>query len=177
MPVTLARSMDAVAICTCSLPTAGLPRHLPLTLSLLPRTASPTTGRQRPGPPQPPPAEGRPVCSVGSRGGEKSDRPGGSPRGLPGPVRGREPKHSGGGGPFPVNRTLPVCAQVSGGNTLFKKRPKARSVCSGKASWPVSPRYGFFKFTLPKKSVTKTNKKTRAVKGCNPLAPVVEPGC
>lgn len=44
MLVTLARSMDAVAICTCSLPTAGLPRHLPLTLSLLPRTTSPTTG-------------------------------------------------------------------------------------------------------------------------------------
>lgn len=38
-PVTLARSVDAVAICTCSLPTAGLPRHLPLTLSQLPRTA------------------------------------------------------------------------------------------------------------------------------------------
>lgn len=78
MLVTLARSMDAVAICTCSLPTAGLPRHLPLTLSLLPRTTSPTTGgRRRPGPRQPrpgapaprPPAEVQPVRSVGSRGG------------------------------------------------------------------------------------------------------------
>lgn len=96
MAVTLARSMDAVAICTCSLPTAGLPRHLPLTLSLLPRTASPTAGRRRrPGPRHPvpvpppgapvprPPAEVRPLCSVGGRGLE-GDRPGGSPPGVAG---------------------------------------------------------------------------------------------
>lgn len=136
MPVTLARSMDAVAICTCSLPTAGLPRHLPLTLSLLPRTASPATGRrQRPGPRQPPPgapaprppAEVQPVCLVRGRGGPAGwfpPRPAGIRRGGESlnPARGNP---RGGGVPSPENRTLPVWVGVCSG--VWREHPAQKA--------------------------------------------------
>lgn len=96
MLVTLARSMDAVAICTCSLPTAGLPRHLPLTLSLLPRTTSPTTGGGGGGG-GPAPASLAPGrrpralprrCSRFARSAAEVVGGGGvPPKGLPGPAR------------------------------------------------------------------------------------------
>lgn len=88
MPLTLARGMDAGAICTCSLPTAGLPRHPPLTLSLLPRIASSATGRRRLGPRQPPP---RGAGSAPSRGGAAA-LPGPQPDG---PAEGFPPRPAG----------------------------------------------------------------------------------
>lgn len=143
MPVTLARSMDAVSICTCSLPTASLPRHLPLTLSALP-------GSGGPGPPaglQPPPS---------------------ARRALPGPSRGTEPEGGAGapgrdptpGEPDPAGA---VCAQVRSGTPCPKRSPNAWSVGNTvwhSAPWLVSLQYQFFLFTRPKKPVTKTNKHT-----------------
>lgn len=153
-------------------------------------------GRRRPGPRQPrpgapaprPPAEVQPVFSVRSRGGG-----GGSPPKACRDQRGRgtEPK-PGGGGARGGGRASPGergpagaggCAlRCVAGAACSKSSWQARGVCSGlgarcgNAAWLGSPRSGGFVFTPLKKSATKTNKRTRAAKGCNPRAPVVESG-
>lgn len=152
--------------------------------------------RRRPGPRQPrpgapaprPPAEVQPVFSVRSRGGG-----GGSPPKACRDQRGRgtEPK-PGGGGARGGGRASPGergpagaggCAlRCVAGAACSKSSWQARGVCSGlgarcgNAAWLGSPRSGGFVFTPLKKSATKTNKRTRAAKGCNPRAPVVESG-
>lgn len=186
MPVTLARCMDAVAICTCSLPTAGLPRHLPLTLSLLPRTASPTTGRRRrPRPRQPPPGAPapRPAAEVQrfARSANGGGGRGGYPQDLPGSAGGREPE-PGGGEPIGRGRCAfpgePDPAGVCSG--VWREHPAQKAPQSlgcflwlgarcGNASWLASPRWGFFIFTLLKKSVTKANKTPKLLRDITPV--------
>lgn len=78
--VPLARSMDAVAICTCSLLTAGLPHRHPLTPSLLPRPAARREARGG--------VDGRALCGPGRAGAASSRQPPpgpGLPRVSPGP--------------------------------------------------------------------------------------------
>lgn len=103
--------MDAVAVCTCSLPTTGLPRHLPLTLSVLPRTAPPATGRRRqlPGPSRPSsraPARTLPgTCGRFARCAVGGSRPDGSPETRRDQCgRQREPR-LGGGSPQETSAT------------------------------------------------------------------------
>lgn len=179
MPLTLARGMDAGAICTCSLPTAGLPRHPPLTLSLLPRIASPATGGGGSAPASPlreapaprPPAAVQPLCPARSR----TDRPRGSPRGLPGPAARRDPKPGGGMPPLPrESHPGGLCSGVWQEHQL-KKLPQSRQCLPwlgtrcGNASWLVLPRYRFCILTLLKKSVAKTNKNPKQLRGTTPM--------
>lgn len=170
MPVTLARSMDAVSICTCSLPTASLPRHLPLTLSALPRTASPAPRLRAP---RPPLSVLLPACSRFPRpaGGVRPGEPSRGHRGAQSLNAAGEP--SGRDLPAPENRTLPVRAGVCSGERREHpalKAPQTPGVLAPagntvwhSAPWLVSLQYQFFIFTRPKKPVTKPNKHTHPI--------------
>lgn len=143
MPVTLARSMDAVSICTCSLPTASLPRHLPLTLSALPGSAGPAS------PCRPAAASLGPESPPGALPGHGAEGGAGAP--------GRDPT------PGEADPAGAVCAQVRSGTPCPKRSPNAWSVGNTvwhSAPWLVSLQYQFFLFTRPKKPITKTNKHT-----------------
>lgn len=139
----------------------------------------PSDGRRRLGPRQPPP---RGAGSAPSRGGaaalparSRTDRPRGSPRGLPGPAARRDPKPGGGMPPLPrESHPGGLCSGVWQEHQL-KKLPQSRQCLPwlgtrcGNASWLVLPRYRFCILTLLKKSVAKTNKNPKQLRGTTPM--------
>lgn len=110
--------------------------------------------------PRPPPRGAGPAPSRGGAAPLLGRRPGvrGGPAGWFPPGSGWG-EHRGGDVPPRRTGAWRCVLRCAAGTPCPKSSPKGWSVCSGKASWLVSPRYGFFKFTLLKKSVTKTNKK------------------
>lgn len=130
----------------------------------------PSDGAAAARPPPAPPA-GRRLRALPRRC-SRSARPAAGRTGRGDPRRGETRNVAEACPPSPENRTLAACAQVCGRNTQLKKLPQSRQCLPwlgtrcGDTSWLVHPLYRFFILTLLKKSVAKTNKNPKQLRGC-----------